>query len=1122
MYRRFTALILLFFSLSSWGQHPNRDLPFSWDNASVYFVIQDRFYNGNTSNDHSYGRDSDGNGNSYGFDQVGSFHGGDFAGLTQKINEGYFDDLGVNAIWFNAPYEQIHGWVAGRNGSFRHYAYHGYYGLDWTEMDANFGTESEFQAFVDAAHDHGIRVVMDIVMNHVGYNTMHDMAEYNYGCLNNDWRGWRPSNGENWESYHSRFIDYSANCNNWGNWWGGDYVRAGLPGYPSAGGDEKTQTLAGLPDVITESGNQVGLPPILLNKWSSAKLAQENAELDAFFSRTGYPRTVRYHFIKWLTDWVREYGIDGFRVDTEKHVEGEAWKHLKDEAKIALQEWKANNPSKKLDDEEFWMVGENFGYGYGRSQYHIDNGFDGLINFAFQDQAGNLGNLDNLYSDYANQLNTTTDWNALSYISSHDTHLFDRGNLMDAGTSLLLLPGGIQIFYGDETGRPVGPGGDDPEQGTRSFMNWNSISTDLLEHWQKLGQFRRNHLSVGGGSHQKIGDGPYTFKRELGSDKVIVAIGANGSTTLNVSSVFPDGAVLRDFYTAQESTVSGGSVTFNAHSNGVILVEEANPVDRPILTVNPASGYDPDSITMTASAVDSSDPNPTIYFTSNPAHSTAHLEQWNIYTTPVTFHQSVDLRVVAQNSSGELSSVISRSYSIGAIDGFTVYLQNPDGWGQPYVYYWGEDPNVMPDVAWPGEAMLDDGNGWYRYEFPGVLNTNLIFNNNGSPQTEDLVRDRDGWYVNGQWLDEDPRIVPNEPPVLSANPVGGTFEIGETVNVTLTATDDSDSNLRIYYTLDGTDPHGACIIYDGPIPITSNTNLKAITYDSEGLASNVVDELYTFEEPSPGMTIYYKGPIANPYIYYWNTTPGNESSSWPGFAMGYQNGWHYFTFQEATCANVIFSNSGASQTADLYRCGTGWYYNGQWYDQEPNTSNDLVIHYKPGWYQDPEIYFWNVTPGGHTTSWPGVTMTSEGNGWYQYVLPNASCANVIFNNNGNNQTADLYRCGEGWYENGQWFDNMPGARVENEANSGVDFEPMDFSLYPNPSSGSGKFEFSLSQDQEVSLAIYDLNGKLVKTLSNRLWSTGTHQLEYTLEEEGLYIYRFKSIELNITGKLLIR
>ena len=78
---------------------------FSWDNANVYFLLTDRFANGDTSNDHSYGRALDANGNPLsGWQSApGTFHGGDFKGLTQKINEGYFDDLGVNAIWLSAP-----------------------------------------------------------------------------------------------------------------------------------------------------------------------------------------------------------------------------------------------------------------------------------------------------------------------------------------------------------------------------------------------------------------------------------------------------------------------------------------------------------------------------------------------------------------------------------------------------------------------------------------------------------------------------------------------------------------------------------------------------------------------------------------------------------------------------------------------------------------------------------------------------------------------------------------------------------------------------------------------------------------------------------------------------------
>ena len=92
--------------------------------------------------------------------------------------------MGVNAIWISAPYEQIHGYVTSGGDTspahFAHYSYHGYYVLDYTETDANFGTKAEFKTMVDTAHKHGIRVVMDIVMNHAGYNNLLDMEEYGY------------------------------------------------------------------------------------------------------------------------------------------------------------------------------------------------------------------------------------------------------------------------------------------------------------------------------------------------------------------------------------------------------------------------------------------------------------------------------------------------------------------------------------------------------------------------------------------------------------------------------------------------------------------------------------------------------------------------------------------------------------------------------------------------------------------------------------------------------------------------------------------------------------------------------------------------------------------------------
>ena len=90
-----------------------------WDNASVYFVITDRFYNGNTTNDNAYGREK---GNPTVKNDAGKFYGGDIAGLTKKLD--YLKDLGINAIWITAPYEQIHGFCIGGSDEFFHYTYH--------------------------------------------------------------------------------------------------------------------------------------------------------------------------------------------------------------------------------------------------------------------------------------------------------------------------------------------------------------------------------------------------------------------------------------------------------------------------------------------------------------------------------------------------------------------------------------------------------------------------------------------------------------------------------------------------------------------------------------------------------------------------------------------------------------------------------------------------------------------------------------------------------------------------------------------------------------------------------------------------------------------------------------
>lgn len=584
---------------------PNAADDFTWDNATVYFLLTDRFANGDESNDHSYNRGLDKDGNVADFNTVASFQGGDFKGLTEKIEEGYFNDLGVNAIWVSGWYEQQHGYSVGGDGknSFPHYAYHGYYALDFTEIDKNFGTEEEFKAMIDAAHAKGLRVVMDVVMNHPGYNNIYDMNEYGYGVLKEGWEDvYYNFSKVNQTNYHGK-IDYNTGADMWANWWGKDWMRAGIAGYDNNGTNDLTNSVTYLPDFKTEGKTAVELPKILQTKWErEGTLEQKTAELDATIEKYNLgDKTVRNHMVAWYAQWVEEYGIDGFRCDTAKHVEKESWKALSEACTKALENWRADNPDATGADwdEDFWMTGEHFGQLLVENDYYT-NGFDSMINFAFSPTAA--GGADNgmlkakeinkVYQSYADTINKNDNFNALTYISSHDTGLC-RKDLNYQAAALLLLPGGVQIFYGDESNRQyVECSIHDHEN--RSFMNWSEIdantndSADYLAHWQTVGQFRNNHVAVGAGSHKSLtATSGVAFARIYDRndvyDKVVCVIGADADTdvTITLSGAFFNGTELENKYTGEKAVVADGKVTFNSGKTGTILLEQVGGAVRP-------------------------------------------------------------------------------------------------------------------------------------------------------------------------------------------------------------------------------------------------------------------------------------------------------------------------------------------------------------------------------------------------------------------------------------------------------------------------------------------------------------------------------------------------------------
>jgi alpha-amylase len=517
-----------------------------WNSATVYFLLTDRFANGDPGNDLALGRAQDGA-------VLRSFQGGDLAGVLAKLEEGYFDSLGVDVIWMTPFVEQIRGSVD--EGTGKTYGFHGYWTRDWTAVDPALGTVEDLRALVDAAHRRGIRILMDAVINHTGPVTPLD-----------------PQWPDEWVRTGPRCVyrDYATTV--------------------------ECTLVDNLPEIRTERNDPVALPALLIEKWEQeGRATRELAELRAFFDRTGYPRAPRYYLIKWLTDWVRELGIDGYRMDTAKHFGPEVGAELKQEATLAFEDWKEAHPDQVLDALPFFMVGEVSQWGPSRGREYdfgdrrvdyFDYGYDGLINFHFPRDAA--APLDALFTQYSDALHhgALRDVSILNYIDSHDDaspYDRDRKDPVGAGTRLLLAPGGAQIYYGDELARPLRVEGAQGDANLRSFMDWDALATGgvtagILGHWRKLGRFRLAHPAVGAGEHHTFQEHPYIFGRVLEmegiSDRVLVAIDqGDGAKTIPVFGLFPDGTDLIDAYSGETGTVTNGEIALTT-GYGILLLGE--------------------------------------------------------------------------------------------------------------------------------------------------------------------------------------------------------------------------------------------------------------------------------------------------------------------------------------------------------------------------------------------------------------------------------------------------------------------------------------------------------------------------------------------------------------------
>lgn len=418
----------------------------------IYFALPDRFANGDLANDHG-GLAGDRLKTGYDPTDAAFYHGGDLAGLTARLD--YIQGLGATAIWLGPIYKNkpVQG-AAGQESA----GYHGYWIVDFTDVDPHFGTKADLKSLVDAAHARGLKVYLDIITNHTA-----DVIQYR-DC---------PASSC---AYRSK-ADYPYSRK---GGVGGAAINDGFKG--DGPGSQTTANFVRLTrsdyayETVVPPGEAHAKTPDWLNdpryyhnrgdtNWTGESLTYGDfAGLDDLF--TEHPRVVQ-GFIDIYGRWIDDFGVDGFRIDTARHVNPEFWQAF---VPAMLARAKARGIP------NFHIFGEVSETDSGElARFTRVDGYPAVLDFAFQrattdavngkggtDQLARLFASDTLYEGGAkaalqlptflgnHDMGRIGGFLAKAHPEASDEEFLARDALAHA--MLMFLRGTPVIYYGDEQG----------------------------------------------------------------------------------------------------------------------------------------------------------------------------------------------------------------------------------------------------------------------------------------------------------------------------------------------------------------------------------------------------------------------------------------------------------------------------------------------------------------------------------------------------------------------------------------------------------------------------------------------------------------------------------------------